>query len=210
MRIALPILLLAAPALCPATTFTYNDTITLIPSLITTNGSRADYTQLFSGNPVIQVQAGDVVTGTITFANGPVELTNVANTFSADLVLYLTPTSGAPSVGLQTNIQFLGLSGVLGTTNPTPTQNSGGCCLTGMYFSNGAAADFTFTGFNYTIDITSLSAGSSFALTQLSMDGSTIAIGSAATPEPASIALCAIGCGWLAWRKRRSRNSIRR
>jgi hypothetical protein len=200
--ITAPVMFLAASADGRAEIFTVNQTITLNASGIGSAGGAEYYTAQFSDVSPVTVKAGDEITGTISFINGPILLASPSGAFTESVIIYFSPSPVGASLGDTSTLDFLGLAGTFPETNPFP-ESSGGCCFTALQFQNASAFDFSFTGLTYTINITSVSTGSaSVYLSQFSLDGQTVEFGTA-IPEPSSAALCGIGCVALAWAVRR-------
>ena len=193
--LTIPVLLIATSVVCPAATTFFNKVITLNSSLLSPSGGMVFYTQPFSGQTPFTVQNGDTVTGTFTFANGlAVHIqanAGVASGVFADFAANINITE-------KQSIQFLGLSGTLGSTNPTPFGSSSGCCYGADLFES-TAVNYTFTGFTYTINVTNVSPATA-SFTQLSFQGTTVDF---VTPEPTTLSLVGAGCGILVWMSRR-------
>jgi hypothetical protein len=194
-------------AICQAsTTYTVNKTITLDPNGITSSSGNEFYTLQFSNTSAVTVQSGDTITGTVSFVGGPILIEAPSGDFNEAVGIFFSQaTSAGLSTGSTANLQFLGLNGVFPETNPTPPTNNGGGPLIAFEFSNGQAFDFSFTGFTYTINITSLNTTPApFYFSQFNLGGQTILFGSS-VPEPSTEALCGIGCLGLVWAVRRHR-----
>jgi hypothetical protein len=206
--INLATLFLSACAICQAgTIYTLNQTITLNSSLITSSGGAESYNQEFSNTSSVTVQAGDEITGTISFTNGPI-LLQAPTGINEDVAIYLSPASGGSTDGFTGNLDFSGLTGIDGTTNPTPTNSvSGGPLVAYEYTGGNTPVDFSFTGLTYKINISSLSPSpDTFYISQFSLGAQNITFGSTApTAEPSSLGLGGLGCGALAWVRRRRR-----
>ncbi len=80
------------------------------------------YLQWIYGAPSFQLQAGDVITGTILFSNGSLSIRNAAGLNITRFEPFSVPNS---STAFSATVQVLGLTGVLGLDNPFQT---------GMYY----------------------------------------------------------------------------
>jgi hypothetical protein len=198
MKPTLLAVLLTASAICRAsTTYTVNETITLNSNAIASSGGYESFLLQFGVASPVTVQAGDVITGTFTFVNGPILLES-SSSYNQSLNIFFSPTSGSPSLGATTSIDLLGVQGSYPGPNPFSV-NGGGCCFAPEEYSVDTAADFSFTGFTYTIDVTSVSTGSaSVYFSQFGVDAQTVQFGTA-IPEPSSMMFCGIGFLALAW-----------
>ena len=191
-------LLLAASAICRAsTTYTVNETITLSSASIGSSAGHEFYNQTFGVASPVTVQAGDVITGAFTFIGGPILMETPSGDTDESLVAFFSPTSGSPSLGETFSLTFQGLNGTYPGANSSG--GSGGCCFIAEEYSNGGAYDFSFTGFTYTIDVTSVSTGStSVYFSQFSLGAQLVEFGTA-IPEPSTMMLCGIGFLALGW-----------
>jgi hypothetical protein len=198
------VLFLGSSVMCRATITSVNQTITLNSAFLSSSGGFESYGQSFSPTSPFIVHNGDEITGTINFTGGPIFIESPSGSFNESLVLFFSPVSGSVGTTETNNIDFLGLQGVFGTTNPIPVGSSSGCCFIAAQFSNGNAFDFSFTSFTYTINVTSLTATTQFYLSSLSLQGQVIELGVSA-PEPSPFVLCGVGfgvLGWVAWRRK--------
>jgi hypothetical protein len=197
--IKLALAILAASALGHAEIFTVNESITLNSSAITSASGNEFYNQQFSVASPVSVQAGDEITGTVSFTNGPVLIASPPGDSSESVAIFFSPQFVGGTTHSTDNVDFLGLNGDFPETNPTPIFNNSGGPFVALQQSNGQAFDFSFTGFTYTINIDSLVNGlTPYYFSQLSLEGQTLEFGvSAAAPEPSSLALCALGCAVL-------------
>lgn len=100
-------------------------------------------------------------------------------------------------------MQLLGLTGTLGTSNPTPASSGllGNSVLGPDLSGTTNARNFTFTGINYTINIAAITdsgnnpAAVPFTFSRIDIQSASVAVNSAAaTPEPAPFALCGAAC----------------
>jgi hypothetical protein len=210
MKLTYLALVITACGTALAGTFTYNQTITLDPNAINSGGGNQFYSQQFFFTTPILLQAGDILTGTITFNNGPILIKDPAGNFAAAVEIFFSPVSGSFSTSAISSTQLLGVTGVFGNSNPVSVSASGGPFLAGMV-PNGGAYNFSFTGFTYTLNVGGVEDNSSnpvaaqFRLSQFNVQGQSLAFGSTATPEPAPMALCGFGCIVIGWMGRRSR-----
>lgn len=184
---------LCCGAVASATTFTYNATVTLNPAgMFPVGGSLVQLNQSTPGTPVITVQNGDTVTGTISFTNPPV---GIVSSSSFLVGAFFNPIPIGPSMNATTNASLVGVNAAPGTTIPTPLGpgTTGGCCI--FVFESGGTPpyNFTFTGINYTFTFTSLSVASAqFSLNEVRMQAGSLVIGSS-VPEPATVLQSAVG-----------------
>jgi PEP-CTERM motif len=209
MKLTLPAIVVAASAICHAsTTYTVNETITLNPGAITSSAGHQFYSQTFGVASPVTVQAGDVITGTFSFIGGPILLESPSGDFTEGIDAFFSPVSGNPSLGATASIDLLGLQGSFPQSNPFSV-NEGGCCFVTEQYSNGGAYDFSFTGFTYTISVNSVSTGSAaIYFSQFNLDGQYVEFGTA-IPEPSSLAFCGLGFAALAWIARRTSSEHR-
>jgi hypothetical protein len=106
------------------------------------------------------------------------------------------------------SLTFQGLNGIF--PGAITSGGSGGCCFIAEQYSNGSAYDFSFTGFTYTINVTSVSTGStSVYFSQFSLGAQVVEFGTA-IPEPSTMMFCGLGFLALAWGvgRRRFRGSV--
>jgi len=193
----LAFLFFASATLSLGTTFTYNDTITLDPSQITTSPGRQDYTQFITGATQFSVVSGDTITGTITFANGPIEFSGAGIGYQ-DISLFFPAIGSSPTFSNSGYITFEGLTGTLTVTNPTPSRNSSGPALAVSESSSGVY-DFSFTAIDYSLSVTSVSsAPTTVSFYQISVTAPNVSFGTAAAPEPSSLILIALGAAGIA------------
>ena len=205
MKLTTLFLLLASPVLSHATAFIFNDTITLNPNLVFQGTGNQSYTQVFSGLPSFVVAAGDSISGTILFNSEMVSIQSAAGHFTDDLAAFFSPASAA-SMSATTTTSLLGLTIAPGTAAPTPYGSNGGCCIVVGFVPDGLVHNFSFTGFTYSMTLTSVSTGTAnLALNQLSMEGDTMSI-VVTTPEP-SAAYLLFGAGAILLLRRRLRAS---
>jgi hypothetical protein len=188
MARAIALCSLLAATYCQAATISFSQTITLDPSLIMPVAGGYSYNQNFN-IPAFQVQSGDVISGTFVFSNGPVRLIDAGN-FAAVEAFFTSDVLGV-FVTSVSSTTFLGVSGSFGGPIPFIENWVGGGLAAGMT-PNSASYSFTFTGFNYTINVLSLTSGGTpvtapFSFTQFSMQGQSLSI----VPEPASTGLVA-------------------
>ncbi len=201
-----PLALITTSVICQATTFTYNQTITLDPNLISTNGSGiTTFNQFIPGTSPLPVQAGDVITGTINFSNGPITLQGQANTVMQAIIFFDAAPAGSISLTGTSSSTLLNYSGNL-TQGANWTGNSSGS-LSAAAAQFGAPYQFSFTGWAYTIDITSVTIGGNPASGFVKFDdvgfqANSISFASA-TPEPATVGLAGFACLAVAFAGRR-------
>jgi hypothetical protein len=179
-------------------------TITLDPSSIISSSGVDYYGEPITGLTPVTVQVGDEVTGTVTFTDGPVLIDDPSYHAGITLSFFSSPTTYG---GGTDSIDFLGLAGTTGTADPTEGAFNDGAGLVAEYANGPNPADFSFTGFTYTIYINSVPSGS-LPLdgdAEIYLQGQTVAFGETAppaAPEPAGLGLCGIGCAALGWVRR--------
>jgi hypothetical protein len=194
-----PLLFAAASMGLPlqATSFEFSTSIALDPSFfLAPNG----YLQTLPGFSIVPLQAGDTLTGIVTFSNGSLSVSDPAGNGFQTLE-FLDP--GGPSANWSETILVLGLIGNLGNSNPSTSDFNGGGILSAEVFTSPfpTPQDFTFTGFSYTITVTSVLGQQTTApfttadIRAFAGSGGTVDI-NFDTPEPSSTAL--VLCGLLA------------
>ncbi|MBI4904544.1 MAG: hypothetical protein HY820_12960 [Acidobacteria bacterium] len=185
----LHILLLMIASTVQATSFTYNTTLTFNPALLTTSGGSSRYDLQLSGNPSFTMQVGDTLSGTISFANGPIHIQNT--TGNSYVTMFFSPNPFTQFMSDSHSMSFAGLNVAPGTSTPaTGTANGNGCCVGIQFFGSANPYDFTFTGINYSFTMTGLNPSSAnLSFTQLNIFANSIGT----VPEPASVALTGIG-----------------
>lgn len=164
--------------------------------------------QYIPSSTIFTVQAGDIITGSISFSNGPVSLQSQANTLMQALIGF--DASPAPiALNGTFSLTLQGLSGI--PPGPSPWTGTSSGALTASAATFTTPTNFSFSGFNYTINVTSVtpsgggpqtSAGVRFQYLGLQRINLSIA-GASATPEPTAVGLFAAGCGLLVWSRRR-------
>lgn len=199
-RAILSLLLAALPA-CAAT-ITYNATVSLDPTALQPRGTYFTdhdlYNQSLSGEPSITVQAGDVVTGTITFTNGSLGLRTSPGDFSWGASFDFFGNAGTD---FTSSVQVLGLTGNLVTSNPTPNgSHSLGNSVFGAGIPGLAGQNYTFTGMAFTINLYSVESFASgleqpvtFSLGRVEAMADAITVNVDTAPEPASLTLSLSG-----------------
>ncbi len=196
-----------------AANITYNATVALDPTALMPKpnnyfNTKDLYVQYVSGFPTVNVQSGDTVTGTITFTNGSLGLENAAGDFSWGATFEFFGNAGT---AFSSTVNVLGLTGTLGTSNPTP--NSGvsyGNSVFEALIPGLQNQDYTFTGMTFTLNVSSIAANSGpqtsvpFSFSRIEANADTITVNTgAATPEPASASLAAAALGLAAMARRR-------
>jgi hypothetical protein len=180
-----------------AAKFEFSASVALDPSfLIAPNG----YLQALPVFSSITLQTGDTLTGTVTFSNGSLSVLDPAGNGFQTLD-FLDP--GGPSADWSETILVLGLIGNLGASNPSTNDLNGGGIISAEVFTSPfpTPQDFTFTGFSYTITVTSVigqettTPFSTADVRAFAGSGGTVDI-NFNSPEPSSIAL--VLCGLLA------------
>jgi hypothetical protein len=156
VRVHVPVLLLAVSGIGRAGTFTFDQTINLDPSLLKNYGTDEIYYQAFTDMPSFTVKAGDVLTGTITFANGPVTIMSAAGSYTD----YMYLSFGTSDVGVADSALFSGteqgLTVAPGTSPPTSSAATSGNGVEGGTYAGGLLYDFSVTGLTYTFTFTSV------------------------------------------------------
>jgi len=186
----------------------FSTTLTLDPALVQTVAGSPQYFEILSGTPTFVVQAGDTISGTIDFANGPVSITGTG--FNPFLDLTFDTDSVDDQVSGTGSVTLLNLIVSPGTSLPNMSSNGGGTQFNAGFSPSGSPANFSFTGFDYVITIDATFQGADSGPIPLtpsffSMQGDTLTFATP-VPEPVSGAICAAGCvllGWLRSNKRR-------
>jgi hypothetical protein len=142
------------------------------------------------------VGVGDQITGTITIANGPVNLSGPAGSyFTIDLQF---DGLGTSFLAATTSHATLGdLTGSLPNQVFTTSDQSGSSVFAQLQAEQSSPYNFSFSEFNYTVTVTSLlPQGTPAQVVQA--DYFTVVAGSvnvnSAIPEPGTAGLLAVGC----------------
>ncbi len=185
-----------------ANTYNFSTSVALSQASVT----GGEYLQLTGGSPVT-LQAGDQLTGTINFTNGSLSILGNVNWLNFDFFCSCETAFSA-------NVTLLGVTGILGATNPRSFGPALGNSVIGADFGsiNSPTEDFSFTGITYTINVTGVTDFSNnaiaadFDFTRIDIDASSVGVNLAsAVPEPstwATMILGFAGVGFLAYRRR--------
>jgi hypothetical protein len=179
-----------------ATTFTYNAIVDPDPTqaiVLNSGGLLGLSTAVPYADFLVAV--GDVFTGTITFADGPVQLSGPEGSI-AQALLEFSDVGSDFEVSYVEAISVLGLAGSL--SKPVFTGSGEGTGVFASMQAFGPAYDFSFSQFDYTVTVTGINSpnapptqGVFAAYFDIYANG--IRLGSVA-PEPETVGLCAAGC----------------
>jgi hypothetical protein len=188
-----------------ATIYNYSTSVALSPANVTAGG----YLQSTGGTP-ITLQAGDQLSGTISFTNGNLSILGNLNWLDFDFFCGCQTT-------FSSNVTLLGVTGTLGAANPRSSGPSFGNSVMGADFGsiNSPTENFSFTGITYTINVIGVTDNSnnpiaaSFNFGRIDINASSVQINLAsAVPEPSTWAMLILGfagVGFMAYRKRTGR-----
>ena len=197
--------MVAVAGACQGASYTYNTGVDINSAFLTTLGSFPFYQQFLSGNTPFTLQAGDTLSGTITFNNNAaMHLQVSANASNRGIGFEFYQPGSFFESHYASSLQFLGVTGTLSPTT-SPVQNLYHTVVSGTWESLPASSDFTFTGVSYAITITDISyTGGPFPISfgRLEALADSISIVTA-TPEPASILFVGTGFVALGWIRRR-------
>jgi hypothetical protein len=190
-----------------AADYTFSDTLDISqsPTVLSGNSNQLDNFYLSGSLPSFDLQPGDTISGTITFANNQA-LTLTGNPSATDYYLSLLfPTSAtSPYLTGSSTITLLGVTGSL--TSPNPESQSTGPGNSVLSVEDGGistGSSFSFTGFTYelTLPIGSQAVDdvtpSYLQVGQIGSAANFLSVGSA--PEPSTWALMLCGLGVLAY-----------
>jgi hypothetical protein len=198
--VGLVAILVATVAMSTAhgSTITYSTTINLNPAY----ASPGQYLESVSGGTPFNVKAGDTITGTITFANG--ELNMSGNVSYLELAFL-----GNAQTAFTSTTQLLGVTGSLGGANPyTATGALGNGVVGSVYHATAPSENFSITGFNYTIDVSGVQANggtiqTTTPFTPYALEVSATGVSVVPLPASAWLMLSALGgLGFFRWRER--------
>lgn len=188
-----------------ATAYTYSTTVNLDPADLYGGDG---YLQYFSGTPSMTLSSGDTISGTILFGNGSVSVRNAANT-SPNWIDFAFFGNGGTI--FTSTVQFLGVTGTLGSANPhSSTMTYGNSVLGADVDGVLAAQDFSFTGIEYTIDISNITDNDTnepgsvpFNFGAIDIRSGHVGLDVATVPEPASLTLLGMGIAGIGLLRRR-------
>jgi hypothetical protein len=196
-----------------AGTIQFSTTIALDPSFLHTVPS-IFYLQEFSASPTFPVHAGDVITGIITFSNGSLSVVNHAGDIAFEDMSFLVADFMVedPLTQWSQDLQVLGLTGNSGFSNPVHMGTSFGGAVVGADLVTQAAQDFTFTGFAYTLNVSSVALGNQeitapfyFSSLAIASDAITVNINSVPEPNSSALVFCGlslVGLAAIRWSRR--------
>jgi hypothetical protein len=177
-------------------TITYSTTINLNPA----DASSGQYLQSVSGATAFNVKAGDTITGTITFANGKLDL--IGNVNYLDFAFL-----GNAATTYTSTTQLLGVTGSLGGPNPFSSGSLfGNSVISNFYGATAPNENFAITGIQYTINVSSVQANGGTVQTTTPFTPYALEVSATSVsvvPLPASAWLMLSGLGILAWLPRR-------
>ena len=183
LNIGLAALASLLPLAADASTINYSTTVSLNPA----DASGHEYLQYFTGNAPFAVKAGDVITGTISFGSGMIDISGNVSWLDFDFF-------GNAQTQFSSNVTLLGVSGNLGGSNPHGLSGAGNGVLSAGFgpISNAAGENFSFSGLQYTINVSSVIANGGSVQTSTLFTPSRLDINAtaiSAVPIPAG--------GWL-------------
>jgi hypothetical protein len=187
-----------------AAEYSFSDTLDLSQSPAVISGSSDQLDNFyFSGSlPSFDLETGDTISGTITFANNQL-LTLTGNPSATDYYLSLLFPTAASSTYLTglSSVTLLGVTGSLTSPNPDAYETGPGNSILAAEDSGiSTASSFSFTGFSYSVTLTSSQAVSDVSpsyvqLGQIGSNANFLTVSDA--PEPSAWALMACGIGVL-------------
>jgi PEP-CTERM motif len=185
-----------------ANTYNFSTSVALSQPSVT----GGEYLQLTGGSP-ITLQAGDQLTGTINFTNGNLSILGNVNWLNFDFSCNCQTVYSA-------NVTLLGVTGILGATNPRSFGPGSGNSVIGADFGsiNSPTENFSFTGITYTINVTGVAdsfnnpIAANFDFASIDINASSVGVNLASgVPEPSTWAMMILGfggVGFMAYRKK--------
>jgi len=182
-----------------AASYTYNTTIDLTTGYVGSDGGLPTWTTAINGAPTFDLQPGDELTGTISFAPGQAfQCAGPLSFGQADLYLFLS----GPKTDSSTTTTLLGVSGVLSSGNPFSigAEDFGGA--TAAFSDLATDSSFvSFTGLSYSMLVQS--GGGDLSFSELDIEGPSDTFSIVTVPEPCTSGLFAGGlvlCATLCYR----------
>jgi hypothetical protein len=190
-----------------ANTYNFSTSVALSQASVTSYAGFGEYLQLTGGSP-ITLQAGDQLTGTINFTNGSLSILGNVNWLDFDFFCSSCQTA------FSGNVTLLGVTGILGATNPRSFGSLLGNGVIGADFGsiNSPTENFSFTGITYTINVTGVAdnfnnpIAANFDFARIDINAGSVGVNlSSAVPEPSTWAMMLLGfagIGFMAYRRK--------
>ncbi len=185
-----------------ANTYNFSTSVALSQASVT----GGEYLQLTGGSP-ITLQGGDQLTGTINFTNGSLSILGNVNWLDFDFFC-------SCQTAFSSNVTLLGVTGILGATNPRSFGPALGNGVIGADFGsiNSPTENFSFNGITYTINVTGVAdsfnnpIAANFDFARIDINAGSVGVNLAsAVPEPSTWAMMILGfagVGFMAYRRK--------